>query len=93
MLEKFVIITLRNQALKAYFNKLQNTDTEKKKLWKTFRLLFSQKSNELAKKSHLKNKMKPYLMNAKSPEIFMEYFNNVTETINEINNDNMGEIC
>ena len=50
-------VWLRNQARKAYFNKLQNTDVDKKK---------SQKCNKRAKKSHLRNKMKLYLMNAKS---------------------------
>ena len=59
-------VRLRNHARKAYFNKLQNTDLDKKKFWKTIGPFFSQKSNKQAKKSYLRNKMKLFLMNAKS---------------------------
>ena len=60
-------VRLRNQARKAYFNKLQNTDVDKKKFWKTIGPFFFQKSNKREKKnSYLRNKMKLYLMNARS---------------------------
>ena len=58
-------VRLRNQVRKAHFNKLQNTDADNKKFWKTIGPFFSQKFNKRAKKSHLRNKMKLYLMNAK----------------------------
>ena len=58
-------VRLRNQARKAYFNKLQNTYVDKKKFWKQSDPSFPKNLINGQKKSYLKNKMKLYLMNAK----------------------------
>ena len=58
-------VRLRNQARKAYFNKLQNTDVDKEKFWKTIGPFFLKNLINGQKKSYLRNKMKLYLMNAK----------------------------
>ena len=57
-------VRLRNQAQKAYFNKLQNTDVDKKKFWKQSDPSFPKNLINGQKKSYIRNKMKLYL-NAK----------------------------
>ena len=68
-------VQLRNQARKACFIKLQNMDVVKKKFWKT------KKSNDQSRKIIFKEQNEIISDECKVTEIFMDYFNNMTETI------------
>ena len=74
-------VTPQNQAHKAYFNKLQSTDMDKKKFCKKIGPFFSQKSNKRAKKITYKEENEIMSDERKVAEIFMNYLTNVTETI------------
>ena len=80
-------VRLRNQARKAYFNKLQNTYVDKKKFWKTIGPFLPQKSNKQSKKIILKEQNELVSEERKVEEIFRDYFSNITETINVPNYD------
>ena len=74
-------VRLRNQARKAYFNKLQHTDVDKKKFWKTIGPFFSQNLTNGQKKIILREQDEIISDERKVAEIFMDYFDNVTKTI------------